>query len=251
VIPTARNVRLVACCAVWIGLSACDEGRVKEPAGEQRPTSHFIILVDRSGSRTPQQMEELRLALRGVLDIVEYGDKVSVLQVMEAGLDRVVEYADSIPLPLNNPPNRREVMIHNAVRETLQSVAQKFSDPAGTEAIRSTDLLQSFRRVGEYMKFSQGRVSKIIVFSDMIQSVPGMYFGNPSKIPDENWIAARAKDGLMPSLAGACVWAIGADAGDLRANKIEMFWRQYLSKAGARVPGNFFNRLLPVNSLNC
>ena len=236
--------------SIVVAVSGCRNGGDAETSRLPLGT-HWMVIVDRSGSRTFQQMEELRSSLDGLLGGIGYGDKATVLQAMEAGTDRVDEFIDSVNFPRSGVPNRRERIQREAVLGTMRSVAQRLADTTGIGAIRTTDLLQSFRRAAEYAKFSGRRERRLVVFSDMIHSVPGMHFEDMRQIPGAEWLEAQTRGKVLPPLDGVCVFVIGADPGTVRARRLEGFWRDYFFRAGARVPKEFFNRLLPIRELHC
>jgi hypothetical protein len=241
----------ICLATIVVAASGCKNEPVAEtsllPLG-----THWMVVVDRSGSRTFQQMEELRSSLNSLLGGISFGDKATVLQVMEAGTDRVEEFIDSVNSPRSVAPSKRELIQREAALGTMRSVAQRFADTTGIGAIRTTDLLQSFRRIAEYAKFSGRRERRLVVFSDMIHSVPGMHFEDMRQIPGAEWLEEQAREGLLPRLDGVCVFVIGADPGTVRAKRLEGFWREYFIRARARVPKEkFLNRLLPTQELHC
>jgi hypothetical protein len=215
----------------------------------QRP-KHLIVAVDRSGSRTPQQMIDMRTFIEKLILQTDFGDEISVVEVMQDGNSHVREFRDSLPkLLVEGQPTRKEVLIRDALRRSYRGAALKYVDTTGVHAIRSTDLFATLRRVSNYT--ASGRRQYLVLLSDMLQSTTGQSFASTAGVPDASWIAAQRRGGMLPNLSGVCVAAVGVDDTPRRAARVKAFWAQYLDAAGALLPAKNYRATMDDAHVEC
>lgn len=222
-----------------------------EKACAQRPV-HYIVGIDRSASRTPQQMKDMQNFVSGLVKGLSYGDALSMVQVFRARSDEVVEFRDSIPaLSVPGRPVRREELTLNALRDSFGRQARRLTDTVGMKSVTTTDIVGFLRRASGYAQASSNRRVVIVVLSDMLQSVPGMDFERINSIPTDTWIAGQMRDGLLPRLSGACVVAVGAEEGTPRAVRVRDFWAGYTKAAGATLKPENYRTYMESADIHC
>ena len=85
----------------------------------------------------------------------------------------------------------------------------------------------------------------------MLQSTSAFEFEGGRRMPAEGWVSAQARQGLLPSLDGACVVVVGADPTTPHGQRVRAFWGEYFDAAGARLdPGNYRVRA-PTDPVRC
>ncbi|MBA3852996.1 MAG: hypothetical protein C0503_01195 [Gemmatimonas sp.] len=218
----------------------------------QAKSRHYIIGVDRSGSRTAQQLADMRQFLDALLQQASYGDRVEIVEVLQSPLDNVRQFRDSIPaLRSGQAPSNREERRKRAVQSAFRSAAQVFTDTAGISRIRHTDIFAFLTRVSDYIEPASGRETLLILLSDMIHDTPELNLSRSNAIPGATWIRQRADAGLVPSLRGACFVAVGVDVGTPRAARLKQFWFDYMRTAGAIVVDGNYRGTMSAANLRC
>jgi hypothetical protein len=233
-----------------IAVLLCVSSTAPAQSADYRSGRHLIVAVDRSGSRTPQQMVDMRAFMEKLVSQADFGDQISIIEVMQDGSSRAREFRDSVPaLLVDGQPTRRESLIRDALLRSYRGQARKFVDTAGVHAIRSTDLFATLRRVSNYT--SAGRRQYLILLSDMLQSTKGRSFDSAADVPDEKWMAAQQRAGMVPHLTGVCMAAVGVDDGTPRAARVKAFWMRYAKAAGASLHEKNYRASMDDAHIDC
>lgn len=239
---------------MFLALTATLAASGSTPAGAQeraRPR-HFIIGVDRSGSRTAQQLADMRQFLDVLLQQASFGDRVEIIEVLQSPLDNVRQFRDSIPsLRPGRSATAREERQKRAVQTAFRSAAQVFTDTAGVSLIRHTDIFAFLTRVSDYIEPDGNREPVLILLSDMIHDTPDLNFTRTASIPSAAWIRRRASAGLLPSFKGACFVAVGVDVGTPRAARLKQFWFEFMRTAGAIVVEDNYRGTMSAANIQC
>ena len=230
--------------------SEAPEERVREVAA--REPVHYIVGVDRSASRSQQEMRDMRRFMERLAAQLDFGDALSIVQVFQSRIDRVIEFRDSIPLPqVTSQPLRREIALRDALRQSFAQAGRKFTDTTGMKAIQTTDILGFLRRASDYSRGGGGRKVIVIVLSDMLHSTPRLSFERTADIPNSMWIAAQHRDRMLSSLDGACIVAVGAEEGSPRAVRVRDFWSAYFQTTGGVLKDRNYRAYLEPRDMDC
>lgn len=239
-------------CLLLFGLSLAPDPFTAASAQVSMRPRHFIVGVDRSGSRTAQQLADMRQFLDALLQQASFGDRVDIVEVFQSPLDNVREFRDSIPaLRPGRAATAREERRKRAVQAAFRSAAGVFTDTAGVSRIRHTDILGFLTRVSDYIEVDGRREPVIVLLSDMIHDTPDLNFSRASAIPSAQWIRQRVDAGLHPSLRRACIVAVGVDVGTPRATRLRQFWFEFMRAADAVLLESNYRGTMSAATLRC
>lgn len=213
---------------------------------------HYIVGVDRSASRSAQQMKDMQVFARALAARLNYGDAISMVQIFQARSDQVIEFRDTIPLlRVPGQPVRREVLTLNALRDAYGRQARRLTDTVGMRVVTTTDILGFLRRASSYARSGDGRRVVVVVLSDMLQSVPGLDFERAGEVPGTSWIETQRRDGLLPNLTGVCVAAVGVEEGTARSVRVRDFWMRYAKESGAILKAGNYRLFMTPQDIDC
>jgi hypothetical protein len=212
----------------------------------------YVVLIDRSGSRTLQQMTDMQALLKAFSDQVTFGDRVSFVEVMQERSDNVREYRISVPaLKYADGPLSREKRLLANIRRVLYQQARKFSDTTGVSQITTTDLLSTLQRVSEYFSSGVDGTKTLVVLSDMMHSTSSLKFYRPGEIPGESWFRMQNGDSQIPQLPGVCVIVAGANNKPNLGTRIRGFWMTYFAMARARLSPANYRSVMAAPGFSC
>jgi len=230
-----RN-RLMACliAAPTLFTQACGRAAADSPtpAANVAPRMLSVALVDRSMSRTPDQLNADRTLLDGLIQDLGFGDRFVLAQVHADG------QGDIVKRWIDHVPDAADATAATPVE--IQSLQQWRN--AGVKAARAlfdstranhTDLLASFADVADYLSESRLPKARLIVFSDMLQSTPDFDMESRDSVPGAAWIQNRLAHGQLPNLKGLCVVVVGAQSRSARDVAVRRFWQNYFQTSGA------------------
>lgn len=211
-----------------------DDGAAGGAAGVERVPRQVIVIVDLSGSRAAHMLVEGRRFLEEVIDGLDFGDRLVLLEMHQRSpVDDVRRWADSIPLPPDPTyTTTRDRRMADGVREGARAVVEKFFTPPSGPAPH-TDIFSTLQVAGEYVRSAGGRATTIVILSDMLQSANGIEMEGARAMPGRDWVDERRAAGRLPRLEGACIGVIGADASSEHGKVVQEFWRQYFEAVGA------------------
>jgi hypothetical protein len=210
-----------------------------------------VVVVDRSGSRTPQQMADMRAAMDAIARATCPGDELSFVVVMADGSDQIDKWTLALPAPRR--PDRmspRELREFSALRVAASARAKYYATSLKVVTQGSTDLLRTLGRVAEMVGDGRKVPVRLYVLSDMLNYSSELKMERLQDIPDNRWIAARQKEGRLPRLAGACVAVGGAETATRRGVRVREFWRAYFTAVGATLADYREAENVPTN-LSC
>jgi hypothetical protein len=216
-----------------------------------RAQSLTTVLIDRSGSRTPHEIDGDRQLLQEIIRELTFGDRIIVLQVHHTGRsDGARRWASEMPMPANpalpTPVDRQSL---DRTRSAASLAATELF-----ESIRPnrTDLFATLFDVADVIRGSRISSARIIMLSDMLQSTPELNMENGGAASMEEWLSERQRQGLLPDLAGSCVMVVGGDRSTAIGARVFRFWLNYFAAAGAELkPGNYRYTALGGKALRC
>jgi len=244
-----RSSTILICFAlILLSLSPSQASSAPEPS---RTPQHFIVLVDRSGSRSVQQLADMRIVLQRLVYQLSWGDQLRILEVMQSDRDRIREFARTMPTPESpGSPSRRDAIVSGNSKRALMRFGSIVSDTAGVREVRWTDLLATLRRAGDYVRGNPQQPT-IIILSDMLHSTPELQFERIERIPAPSWLAVQKELGLLPSFGGVCIMALGVETGSTRAVRARRFWESYFQTTGASLHRDDYRAALVSGPIEC
>jgi hypothetical protein len=213
----------------------------------------YIVGVDISGSRTKTDLEESRKLLDGLIDRLQAGDRLTLIEVYQGGRAPARQWSDSIRTPRNpeelTGSERRRL---DDFRNIARMQASILFDSMRTKEIQSTDIFGTLTRAADYAKASRNRATTLLLLSDMINETPDVRMTSRQDIPGDGWIRHLAAAKRIPQLRGVCVVVAGADVSSARGAAIREFWDKYFEATGTRVsPDNYRNMISDPSEITC
>src|SRR5256885_635658 len=133
----------------------------------------YIVGIDISGSRTKTDLDESRKLLDDLIDRLQSGDRLTLIEVYQGGREPARQWSDSIRSPRNagepTGSDRRRVDDFKAVARMQTSI---LFDSARAKGIQSTDIFGTLARAADYAMASRNRPTTLLLLSDMINETP-------------------------------------------------------------------------------
>jgi len=222
--------------------------------GESTNQGHsYIVGIDISGSRTKAEMDESKQLLDALIQRLQAGDHLTLIEVYQGGREPARQWSDSIRAP------RKPGQLTGSERQRLddfRDIARMQTsilfDSVRTKAIQSTDIFGTLARAADYAKASRNRATTLLLLSDMMNETPDVNMTSRQDIPGDTWIRQRAAAQRIPQLRGVCVVVAGADVSSARGAAIRKFWNKYFEAAGTRVSSdNYRNMISDPSEIAC
>jgi len=213
----------------------------------------YIVGIDISGSRTKTDLDESRKLLDDLIDRLQAGDHLTLIEVYQGGRQPARQWTDSIRAPMNSGnltgSDRRRLDDFKAIARIQTSI---LFDSVRAKEIQSTDIFGTLARAADYAKASRNRPTTLLLLSDMINETPAVNMISRADIPDDRWIRHLAAAKRIPQLRGVCVVVAGADVSSARGAAIREFWNKYFEAAGTHVsPDNYRNMISDPSEVGC
>ena len=215
-----------------------------------RPTSvpttesrQYTVLVDVSQSRTSGMIAEGEHYMDALIDRMNYGDRLVILQMYEAGVN---EARTDLDVSLTKPTDSLALDENEELKSTrndLKEPVHLFFQRAHTRPVLHTDILTTLSIASE--KVSEGKRNVLVILSDMLQSSREFEFEHLKRMPPPGWIARRTQQGLTRPLYGACVVAVGADPSTHEGIVVRQFWQQYFKASNATLSARNYRTTPP------
>lgn len=239
-----------AACADSAASGASNGNSAEGPPSAPRTV---VAVVDFSGSQTSHAAGEARRYLEKVVNGLQYGDRLVLLEMYRTGpRDSVGSFVRDMPEPIKpgaiTSYDRREL---NAARRGVLNALPIFFDPTLVRTVPTTDLLTTMHIAAEHLRDAGDRERELLLLSDMLQSTPRFEFEGARRMPPDGWVAAQAEQDLLPSLENTCVVVIGADHTTSDGQRVRRFWDDYFSAAGAVLDAGRYRVRPPTDPLTC
>ena len=134
----------------------------------------YIVGIDISGSRTKTDLDESRKLLDDLIDRLQAGDHLTLIEVYQGGRQPARQWTDSIRAPMNSGnltgSDRRRLDDFKAIARIQTSI---LFDSVRAKQIQSTDIFGTLARAADYAKASRHRPTTLLLLSDMINETPG------------------------------------------------------------------------------
>ncbi|MDP9279457.1 MAG: hypothetical protein M3P00_08550 [Gemmatimonadota bacterium] len=236
--------------ALTVAVAGCDSA-----VGSESPSvgHSYIVGVDISGSRTKTELEESKKLLDGLIDRLNAGDHLTLIEVYQGGREPARQWSDSIRTPRNpkqlTGSDRRRLDDFRAIARMQTSI---LFDSVRAKQIQATDIFGTLTRAADYAKASRNSPTTLLLLSDMINETPEVRMTSFQEIPGRTWIRERVDSRRIPSLSGVCVVVAGADVSSARGAAIRDFWNKYFEAAGTVVSSdNYRNMISDPSEVKC
>jgi hypothetical protein len=213
----------------------------------------YIVGVDISGSRTPTELAESKQLLNRLIDNLEVGDRLTLVEMYQGGKLPARQWSDSTRAPRTpgkvGPSELRRLDDFKAI---ARMQAQILFDTTRAKEIRNTDIFGTLVRAADYSRPSPNTRRTLLLLSDMINETADVTMTTRSEIPTDAWIKHLSAAQRIPQLRDVCVVVAGADVSCARGAAIRDFWEKYFEAAGTHLdPDNYRNMIANASEVNC
>ena len=222
--------------------------------GESPNQGHFYIVgVDISGSRTKTDLDESKHLLDALIERLQAGDHLTLIEVYQGGREPARQWTDSI----RSPRKSGELTASEKRRlEDFKDVARMQTsilfDSLRAKDIRATDIFGTLTRAADYAKAGRNHGTTLLLLSDMVNETPDVSMTTRQDIPGDDWIRHLANARRIPQLRGVCIVVAGADVSSARGAAIRDFWNKYFEAAGTKVSAdNYRNMISDPSEVTC
>ena len=228
----------------------CDNAVGSEPPIQGHS---YIVGIDISGSRNRTELDESKKLLDGVIDRLQAGDHLTLIEVYQGGRVPARQWSDSTRTPRKSgQPTASEKRRLEDFKEIARMQTSILFDSARARGILSTDIFGTLSRAADYAKASRNRGTTLLLLSDMMNETPDVMMTHQADIPGNRWIRELAAEKRIPRLEGVCVVVAGADVTTERGAAIREFWNRYFDAAGTHVsPDNYRNMISDPSEVAC
>jgi hypothetical protein len=252
VIAFSRGVMKLSLVIIALALTATGCG---DAVGGESPNKgrSYIVGIDISGSRTRTELDESKKLLDALIDRLQAGDRLTLIEVYQGGREPAKQWTDSIRTPrkageLTGSERRRL----DDFKEIARMQTSILFDSARAKEIHNTDIFGTLSRAADYAKASRNRATTLLLLSDMMNETPDVRMTSAQDIPADGWIRHLAAAKRIPRLQGVCVVVAGADVSSARGAAIRDFWNKYFEAAGTSVsPDNYRNMISDPSEVAC
>jgi hypothetical protein len=243
-----KSVFLVAAAALFA--AGCGDA----VGGESGTQGHsYIVGIDISGSRTKTELDESRHLLDALIDRLQAGDHLTLIEVYQGGREPARQWSDSIRSPkraghLTASEQRRL----DDFKEIARMQTSILFDSARAKEIHATDIFGTLTRAADYARATRNRATTLLMLSDMMNETPDVRMTAREDIPGNSWIRQLAAEKRIPQLHGVCVVVAGADVSSARGAAIRDFWTRYFEAAGTHIAtDNYRNMISDASEVGC
>jgi hypothetical protein len=213
----------------------------------------YIVGIDISGSRTQNELAESKQLLNALIDKLQVGDKLTLVEMYQGGKVPARQWSDSTRAPRNPdkivPSEQRRL---DDFKSIARMQAQILFDTTRAKEIRNTDIFGTLVRAADYARPASNTHRTLLLLSDMINETPDVTMTSEDRIPTDAWIKHLSSEGRIPQLRGVCVVVAGADVSSARGAAIRNFWEKYFQAAGAELdPDNYRNMIPNAGDITC
>lgn len=212
----------------------------------------YIVAIDISGSRTPTELGESKQLLNALIDKLEVGDRLTLVEVYQGGKLPARQWSDSTKAPRTGKAGPSELRRLEDFKSIARMQAQILFDTTRAKEIKHTDIFGTLVRAADYSRPAPNTRRTLLLLSDMINETPEVTMTSRAEIPTDAWIKHLASQQRIPQLRDVCVVVSGADVSSARGAAIRDFWEKYFAAAGAHLdPDNYRNMIANPGEVSC
>ena len=236
--------------ALAIGVAGCSS---VDGSALPHQTHSYIVAVDISGSRTPTELGESKQLLNALIDKLEVGDRLTLVEMYQGGKLPARQWSDSTKAPKTaGKVGASELRRLEDFKSIARIQAQILFDTTRAKEIRHTDIFGTLVRAADYSRPAPNTRRTLLLLSDMINETHDVTMTSRSEIPSDAWIKHLASQQRIPQLRDVCVVVAGADVSSARGAAIRDFWEKYFAAAGAHLdPDNYRNMIANPAEVTC
>src|SRR3954463_908152 len=182
--PEAKMMKASLFCLAAIVAASCDSavGGVSANQGHS-----YIVGIDISGSRTKSELDESKKLLDGLIDRLQAGDHLTLIEVYQGGREPAKQWTDSIKSPrdpkhLTGSDERRI----DDFKDIARMQTSILFDSARAREIQKTDIFGTLARAADYARASRNRATTLLLLSDMMNETPDVTMTSAQEIPGES-----------------------------------------------------------------
>jgi hypothetical protein len=219
--------------------------RSKPPLGSRQ----YTVLLDSSVSRPEHMIHEGQRFIDLLVDQMNYGDRLIVLQMYEAGVNDVKSQLDFTINKSNDVTSLEEQERLAGARKGVKDALALFFQNALKKPVIHTDILTTLSIASEEM--SPKGHNCLILLSDMLQSSKELEFEHLRRMPSSDWVDKQSQEGLVRPLRGSSVVVVGADPSTHEGVVVRDFWKRYFSEANALLDSQNYRTTPPSDASAC
>ena len=146
---------LITVAALALVVTGCDKA-----VGSESPNKghSYIVGIDISGSRTKAELDESKQLLDALIERLQAGDHLTLIEVYQGGREPARQWSDSIRSPRDpkqpTASDRRRVQDFKDIARMQTSI---LFDSVRAKGILSTDIFGTLSRAADYAKASRNR----------------------------------------------------------------------------------------------
>jgi hypothetical protein len=210
------------------------DGSAAQAEPERAP--HQVILVyDRSTSITPEELAVYQQLTSRKLNHLGHGDRVAAIELLQLSLDESpTRWAQRVPdREFQNRAMQRDSVTLARFIQDARDYLRSYTDPERQGDYLGTDILSTLHDVAEDVRAHPDHRTTVVLFSDMLQATQEMNMEGLIRMPPPDWVQARASEGRLPDLSGACIVVVGARTDTSAGQRVKAFWEEYFEATGA------------------
>src|SRR5437868_6358615 len=138
--------------AIALASAVIAVGCDKAVGGESASQGHsYIVGIDISGSRTKTERDESKALLNALIDRLQAGDHLTLIEVYQGGRQPARQWSDSIRTPRNpgtlTPSEKQHLSDFKDIARMQTSI---LFDSARAREIQATDIFGTLTRAADY-----------------------------------------------------------------------------------------------------
>jgi hypothetical protein len=214
------------------GSSSTAQVQIEAPlSGPATPSRQYAILLDVSESRPEAMISEGRQFIDAVVDKMNYGDRLVLLEMYEAGVKDVEPDPDMTINEAEDVTSLDEKERLDGSRKGVKGAVALFFQNAAKKRVVHTDIFTTLSIASEKLRPQKGNC--LILLSDMLQSSKEFEFEHLLRMPQSGWIDEQNRRGLIRPLYSSSVVVVGADPSTHEGVIVRDFWQKYFARSDA------------------
>lgn len=228
--------------------SGGNAGTGAQASTEETQSRQYTVLLDVSASRPLAMIAEGERYMDALIDQMNYGDRLVVLPMYEAGVNEAKNDLDISLMKPSSSLTLDDVEELKTARNDLKEPVHIFFTRARASSVMHTDILTTLSIASE--KISDAKRNQLLILSDMLQSSKEFEFEHLRRMPPPGWLEKQKQDGLIRPLYQACIIAIGADPSTHEGIVVRDFWQKYFAASDASLSARNYRTTPPAGNLS-
>jgi hypothetical protein len=209
----------------------------------------YIVLLDVSASRSGAMISQGGQFIHAVVDTMNYGDRLVILEMYEAGVKDAKPELDMQVQKSEDVTALEEKERLDGARRGIKEAVDLFFENAAKKPVEHTDILTTLSIASE--KVTPQKRNCLILLSDMLQSSRDFEFEHLQRMPHSGWIDEQQQRGLIRPLYRSSVVVVGADPSTHDGVVARTFWAKYFAASGAFLATENYRTTPPEDASVC